>query len=141
MQPHSTHSSQIQSTIKKKKTPFLRKMDHLCLTGQGVKTNSYLKVVNISRARIYQLGRNENQDIRIVDNMISRQHARLRYFNNAWRVQDMNSVNKTYVNGTAIVPYLESSLGQGDVLQLGVPKENRDYKFELVICQCVPPEP
>ena len=112
----------------------MTRMDRLHRTGLGRGINSDLEVICLFRDRTYTLGRGSDQNIRIIDNMISRKHAILRYCGESWKIEDKQSLNKTFVNGNELTPHHASPLLNGDILRLGVvvEQEARDYKFELV---------
>ena len=83
-------------------------MDLLRRTGLGAQQEDKspeLREISLSRSRTYRFGRNADQEIRIVDDMISRQHAVLRYFNGTWHVEDKKALNKTYINGVELIPH------------------------------------
>lgn len=50
---------------------------------------------------------------------VSRRHAGIFKQGTVVVVEDMGSINGTFVNGKRLVPYLPETLGDGDVLQLG----------------------
>lgn len=50
---------------------------------------------------------------------VSRRHARILKRNNAVVVEDLGSINGTFVNGKRLAPYLPETLNNGDQLQLG----------------------
>ena len=50
---------------------------------------------------------------------ISRRHARILRQNEAIFVEDLGSINGTYINGQILTPYLPQPLNNGDILQLG----------------------
>ena len=50
---------------------------------------------------------------------ISRRHARILKQNEAIFVEDLGSINGTYINGQILTPYLPQPLNNGDILQLG----------------------
>ncbi len=54
-----------------------------------------------------------------VDNGVSRLHARLHYENNNFYVEDMNSVNGTYLNGDPLIPATKTAIKNADELRLG----------------------
>jgi hypothetical protein len=53
------------------------------------------------------------------DRTVSRRHARILKQGNKVVIEDMNSVNGTFVNGKKLDPYLPESLRDGDLLRLG----------------------
>ncbi len=73
----------------------------------------------------YNVGRDEENTIRLTDRNISRKHLVLRRSDaNAWTVEDLNSYNGCYVNGLRVSG--THPLHHADLLQLG------DYRLELV---------
>ena len=80
-------------------------MDRLKRTGLGVNLDSSLAVIILRRDKIYRIGRNPDQEIRIVDDMISRAHSVLKFTQGRWQVEDRKSLNKTFVNGDQLVPF------------------------------------
>jgi pSer/pThr/pTyr-binding forkhead associated (FHA) protein/CheY-like chemotaxis protein len=54
-----------------------------------------------------------------VDNGVSRVHARLHYENDTFYIEDMNSVNGTYVNGDPLKPGVKVPLKSADEIRLG----------------------
>lgn len=54
-----------------------------------------------------------------VDNGVSRLHARLHYENNNFYIEDLNSINGTYVNGDPLKPATKRMLNNADELRLG----------------------
>ena len=47
----------------------------------------------------FRIGRDKNSDIRFTDNVVSRQHAEVRFEDGAWQVIDLQSGNGTFVEG------------------------------------------
>jgi hypothetical protein len=66
-------------------------------------------------------------EINLVDMKVGRRHAYLRNRQGIFTVQDLNSVNKTYLNGVALVPHQETPLKDGDILRFG----SVEVRFEL----------
>jgi pSer/pThr/pTyr-binding forkhead associated (FHA) protein len=62
------------------------------------------------------IGRGSGCDLRLVDRSVSRQHARLRYADGAWFVQDLGSAAGTFVNGQRIQAI---RIKRGDQIQIG----------------------
>jgi pSer/pThr/pTyr-binding forkhead associated (FHA) protein len=48
---------------------------------------------------------------------VSRQHARLTHSNQAWFIEDLNSLNGTYVNEVKLTPGRPALLKHGDVVR------------------------
>ncbi|MBE6100338.1 MAG: FHA domain-containing protein [Anaerovibrio sp.] len=63
------------------------------------------------------IGRGTDNDIILNDSFASHHHAVIALLNNLYVIEDMGSVNKTYVNGQAITgrQYLQS----GDIITIG----------------------
>ena len=63
------------------------------------------------------IGRSDDNDIVIRDGYVSHRHARVELMNNLYVIEDLGSVNKTYVNGQEIAgrQYLQS----GDIISIG----------------------
>src|SRR3954463_10473659 len=72
----------------------------------------------------YSIGRGEENTVRLTERNISRKHAILKKNGSGWTVEDLNSYNGSFVNGTRIGG--EHELAHADVLQLG------DYRLELL---------
>ena len=53
----------------------------------------------------YRIGRNPDQQLRLIDDMISREHCVLTYINQSWHVEDKKSLNKSFIDGTELVPH------------------------------------
>jgi pSer/pThr/pTyr-binding forkhead associated (FHA) protein len=64
------------------------------------------------------LGRGEDADLTLADDLVSRRHARLTPSGSGAVVEDLGSRNGTFVNGEAIIG--PTRLAPGDQLQLGV---------------------
>ncbi len=63
------------------------------------------------------IGRAPTAAIRVVDDGVSRSHARLRHDSNGLSLEDMGSRNGTFVNGTRITA--ATALREGDKIQVG----------------------
>jgi pSer/pThr/pTyr-binding forkhead associated (FHA) protein len=62
------------------------------------------------------IGRGSSSDIRLSGNAVSRQHARLRFAQGDWYLQDQNSAGGTFVNG---VRQAACKLRSGDQIMIG----------------------
>lgn len=80
-------------------------------------------VVNLTRDE-YTVGRAEDSTVRLTERNISRRHARLFQDGDGWAIEDLNSYNGCYVNGTRIGG--ANRLEHGDLVQLG------DYRLEVM---------
>jgi serine/threonine protein kinase len=61
------------------------------------------------------------------DKRVGRKHAYLRNRQGTYTVEDLNTVNKTRLNGAILPPYEERALKLGDILRFG----NVETRFEL----------
>lgn len=66
--------------------------------------------------RTLTLGRDPRNEIVIDHPQVSRRHARLTRQNNAWVIEDMDSTNGTFVNGTRLTE--PRALTEGDTIEL-----------------------
>lgn len=62
------------------------------------------------------IGRQSVCDVVLLDPNVSRQHARLRWRDGGWILQDLQSTNGTFINGRRVG---RSELRPGDLLMLG----------------------
>jgi pSer/pThr/pTyr-binding forkhead associated (FHA) protein len=68
-------------------------------------------------SRVNTLGRDHRCEITISDEMVSAEHAKIKFENTQFTLYDIASTNGTYLNGKRIsTPEL---LADGDVIQLG----------------------
>jgi adenylate cyclase len=65
------------------------------------------------------IGRHDANTIQILDGMLSKQHLQISNQGGTWILQDLNSTNGTFVNGTRAGTV---QLNDGDALQLGTTK-------------------
>lgn len=61
------------------------------------------------------IGRKDGLQVILPDNAVSRQHARICAENDKWTIEDLDSANRTYLNGEVIH---KSQLKNGDVLKI-----------------------
>lgn len=80
-------------------------------------------VVNLTRDE-YTVGRAEDSTVRLTERNISRRHARLYKNGEGWVIEDLDSYNGCFVNGTRIGG--GHRLDHGDLIQLG------DYRLEVM---------
>lgn len=59
---------------------------------------------------------------------ISDPHCRLHLINNQWMIEDLDSTNKTKVNGVELTPFTETALYAGSHLKLA----NMDFKVDFI---------
>ncbi len=62
------------------------------------------------------IGREQDCDVVLTHATVSRRHARLRFRDGGWVLQDLSSTNGTVVNGVSVV---RCRLVVGDVLEVG----------------------
>ena len=68
--------------------------------------------------REHIIGRSAEVDISLLDESISRHHAKIVYQNEDFLLKDLDSKNGTFLNGTAVH---ECPLYSGDIIQVGNP--------------------
>ncbi len=68
------------------------------------------------KGRVVTIGRHPNNDISLLQESISRFHAKLELIGTKWVITDLNSSNGTFVNGERIATPL--TLSEGDVVTL-----------------------
>lgn len=98
-----------------------------CLTGLDVGRRFPLA------GPVADLGRGEEVDIRIRDRAVSRKHARLRFGEQGFSLQDLGSPNGVYVNGKKVRG--EVGLEDGAVIELG----HSLLRFRAAVEPTVPP--
>jgi two-component system, cell cycle response regulator len=94
-------------------------MVHIYPTGPMMGTRHILGVNPII------IGRGEDCDIRILDNSVSRRHARIEHMPEGYFVLDMQSTNGTFINDSATKDGNPILLKDGDYLRIG----NCIYRF------------
>jgi pSer/pThr/pTyr-binding forkhead associated (FHA) protein len=62
------------------------------------------------------IGRNEDNDIILLSDSVSRHHAKMVFNGSGFEIQDLNSTNKTMVNGRFVQ---QTKLSNGDTIKLG----------------------
>src|SRR5262245_55359301 len=62
------------------------------------------------------IGRMDTADIRILDGLISKQHAEITFANGRWSLRDLGSSNGTMVNGYRVHAH---DLNEGDQISVG----------------------
>ena len=63
------------------------------------------------------IGRDQDCELTVSNEMVSAQHARLSFHNNQWWVEDLQSTNGTYLNDERV--YTSTVLIEGDELRCG----------------------
>ncbi len=61
------------------------------------------------------IGRKPDVQVLLADNAVSRHHAKISIDNTGWNIEDLDSANRTYLNGTAIH---KSPIKRGDILKI-----------------------
>lgn len=70
------------------------------------------------------LGRSPTCSISFRDNRyVSRNHAEFFYESGQWHIRDLDSRNRTYLNGTALNPFEATALREGDMITLAKQEE------------------
>lgn len=64
----------------------------------------------------FTIGRSSSNNLQVPDTTVSRQHARIRYAQNTWFIQDWESTSGTYVNGRVVQA---TRLNPGDKIKIG----------------------
>jgi pSer/pThr/pTyr-binding forkhead associated (FHA) protein len=72
--------------------------------------------LQFSKPEIF-LGRSAENDIQIIDETVSQQHARIFYLNNNWMLEDNQSTNGTFLNGEII--HSQTVLIEKDRIDIG----------------------
>jgi pSer/pThr/pTyr-binding forkhead associated (FHA) protein len=65
---------------------------------------------------VIDIGRGSDNDITLIDDKVSRRHARLQQSGAEWRIEDLQSANGVTLNGVAIV---SATLTAKDIVQIG----------------------
>lgn len=56
----------------------------------------------LAKSRRYVIGRADTAEVRIRSNSVSREHAQIRWEDDAFKVRDLGSTNGTFVNGWVV---------------------------------------
>jgi len=70
-------------------------------------------------APVVTVGRAAGCEVRIDDDSVSAQHARLEYDMGAWRITDLGSVNGTSVEGQRLAANVPTPLSYGSTIRFG----------------------
>ncbi len=83
-------------------------------TGQSIPLNATQMLVGRQdpRVGIYP-------EVNLQHKTLNRVHAKLRSHNGSYTVEDLNSINKTRLNGVILIPGQEYALHNGDLLVFG----------------------
>lgn len=93
---------------------------------------------------VVTIGRASECDVRIDDDSVSAQHARLEYDLGAWRITDLASTNGTAIEGVKLAPNVPTPLPYGSTVRFGGVKlqfrEATDADLEAAKASYVAPE-
>ncbi len=79
--------------------------------------SSARRLLRLKIDRSYIFGRDEKADIQVLDQLISRRHAELRWQKDAWQLKDLDSRNGVLLNGRKLGA--ASTLKDGAIIQVG----------------------
>ena len=100
--------------------PLIRSRARKKISYSGIPAQAVLVGVDGSRNNIastdFVIGRASNSSLCLKDSSVSRNHARIRYAQGQWFIQDLGSGGGTYVNGTRINA---AKLQNGDRIRIG----------------------
>jgi len=91
---------------------------------QALSDSVYPGTYRIEKDIIF-IGRSSSSDIVVNDKKVSRSHARITYSNGTYIIEDLNSKNGTYVNGSRIRGARQ--LNPGDIVKIG----NSEFTFNI----------
>ncbi len=74
----------------------------------------------LDRTRTLTIGRDEDCDIHLPDRQVSRNHARIYWAGDHYRIEDLGSKNGTHVNGQDVQGNTSQPLQDGDELQIAL---------------------
>ncbi len=74
----------------------------------------------LDRTRTLTIGRDEDCDIHLPDRQVSRNHARIYWAGDHYRIEDLGSKNGTHVNGQDVQGNTSLPLQDGDELQIAL---------------------
>lgn len=83
------------------------------------------KEIELDEKKPFIVGRTPRCDLTLSDLRVSKSHARLWFADGSWWIEDLNSTNGTYKNGSRIHV---QSLGKGDELMMGQTRLCLRYK-------------
>jgi pSer/pThr/pTyr-binding forkhead associated (FHA) protein len=95
------------------RTPYAAKL-HLLRGSFGV------EVLELSSSHPLTIGRDEHNDVQLLDGRVSRSHGRIEYSDGQYLIVDLQSANGIVVNGQRIQPYPDRiALHDGDIIEIG----------------------
>jgi len=105
----ATHGTEVEGSVKPKESAML-------VLQRGAETGRRWP---LDRTRALMIGRDEDCDIHLPDRQVSRNHARIYWTGEQFRVEDLGSKNGTHVNGQE-VQSTSAPLQDGDELQIAL---------------------
>jgi hypothetical protein len=94
----------------------------LPLTGRLVRVRgtSRAEIIDLSPSRPLTIGRDDGNDVQLLDGRVSRRHGRIEYSEGQYVIVDLQSANGIIVNGRRIDPDPDRlALHDGDVIEIG----------------------
>jgi predicted component of type VI protein secretion system len=94
----------------------------LPLTGRlhWVRGTAGSEIVDLSPSRPLTIGRDDGNDVQLLDGRVSRRHGRIEYSEGQYVIVDLQSANGIIVNGRRIDPDPDRlALHDGDVIEIG----------------------
>jgi predicted component of type VI protein secretion system len=70
-------------------------------------------------APVITIGQGAQNDVVLTDDSVSKQHARLEYILEGWRLTDLDSTNGTTVEGVRLAPGVPTPLAYGSSVRFG----------------------
>jgi hypothetical protein len=71
------------------------------------------------RQPVVTVGKGKQNDVVLADDSVSTTHARIEYWEGAWRITDLNSANGTYVESVRLAPEVPTPLPYGSTVRFG----------------------
>ncbi|HEX3724028.1 MAG TPA: MMPL family transporter, partial [Nitrolancea sp.] len=91
-----------------------------------------VEMLELSSSRPLTIGRDEQNDVQLLDGRVSRAHGRIEYVDGQYLIVDLQSSNGILVNGTRIDPFPDRvALHDGDVVEIGKMGVVA-FRFELI---------
>jgi hypothetical protein len=103
-------------------TPPASRRRRLPLTGRlhRVRGTSAAEIIDLSPSRPLTIGRDDGNDIQLLDGRVSRRHGLIEYADGQYVIVDLQSANGIIVNGTRIEPDPDRlALHDGDLIEIG----------------------
>jgi hypothetical protein len=74
------------------------------------------------QSAVARIGQGAQNDVRLDDDTVSTQHARLEYDAGGWRLTDLESRNGTYIDGVRLAAGVPTPIAEGALLGIGAVK-------------------